>query len=443
MGYSQTMYPTKQKVADIYDEVSSKINSAPALKKFRDNDKITPLLALEIIAAGVKINSQEDMAYWLERFDIPISTDASVVDIYDAVYYKLKTERFANNILTETMDNKLYDAAVFLDQISKEDPSIIENCEEYLEIIKDLDAFAESQEIGGQYTETDLEIVKNVFAESCQRINVNPVTVINAYANYTRLPELAESLNSEENLLTNFTRQLSVLKGRYLALYELMSTKGDEKAVSKILKRYEKDYKATQKNHAKQVQALEKYWNKIQNNENPFAMKIFKQRTDFVEDLNLKFLENEGRKITTDALYKGKIVPMFTESGAIALTVLALFDAVQHLMKVQDIKAYSAARNLDALALQDALEENKYNLYAFLEQLPDKAKDAAFEYIAEDYFDNFQNQTGDLLLALEALEKSSLNNVPETKQEMEQKVSDKFDKIYPNTEKSFKQNIFN
>ncbi len=445
--YSQTMHPTKQQVENIYNKVYDRANSIPVLKEFKDDNKITTLLALEAITTGIKINTKEDMAYWLQRFEIPITADAPIIDIYDKVYSQLKIDRFANNLLTESVDNTYYEAAQLLNNINMEDPAVIENCVEYLEIIKELNIAEEAQKIGiehaSKYIAQDLEIAGNLFAKSCARINVNPVTVINAYANYSQLPELIQSVSYEEKLLTDFTRQLSVLEGRYIALSELMATDGDESAVDAIIKRYKRDYKATRKEYLKQLENLNKYWKTIENTDNSFTMKMFKQRQDFVEDLNLKYLRNEGRLISTDELYTGKITPAFTKEGVFALSVLALFEIAQHFIKAKDIESYSSTMDYNNLALKDALEENHKHLYAFLEQLPDRERNAAFEYIAEDYFDNFQNQTDNLLYALAVLEGPSLNNVSGNLQKTQQTASDKFDKIYPNIEKTFKQNVFN
>ena len=444
-AHSQTIRPTKQKVADIYNKIYTKANSTPTLKDFKYEDDITPLFALSAIAAGVKINTKSDMAYWLKQFNIPISADASILDIYDEVYSQLVIDRFANNVITESVDNTYYESAMLLNQINMQDPAVVENCMEYLDIIKDLNIAEESQKIGieytNKYTNVDLEIAKRSFAESCSRIKVNPVTVINAYGNYSQLPDMLQLLTEDEKLLRDFTRELSVLKGRYLALNELMTI--DEGEIERTVKKYQEDYKITQKNYAKQLKNLGKYFKKIENADNTFVMKIFKQRQDFVEDINLKRLENEGKLITADAFYNGTIVPTFTKTGIFALSFLALFDIAQRFVKEKNIKSYSSARNHNEMALQDAIDDNKNHLFAFLEQLPDKERNTAFAYIAENYYDNFKNQTENLLFALAVLEGPSLNNVSVDHQKVQQTASDKFDKIYPNVEQNFKQNVFN
>lgn len=446
LAYSQTVRPTKQQVENIYNKVLARVNSATVLKDFKDDKEITPLLSLAVVASAIKINTQEDMAYWLEQFEIPITADAPVVDIYDKVYSQLKIDRFANNLITESADNTYYEAAQLLNHISMEDPTVIENCVEYLEIIKELNIAEEAQKIGIQravrYTQSDLEIAATSFAESCAKAEVNPVTVINAYANYTRLPDLLESVSYDEKLLTDFTRQLSVLKGRYLALSELMSTE-DEKEIMAIVEKYGQNYNATQKTYLKQLKGLDKYFKQAESRNDPVLMKLLKQRIDFVEDINLRHLENEGRMITTDAFYSGKITPTFTRTGVFALSMLALFDIAQHLMKVQNIKNYSAARNFDEFALQDALEDNKNNLYAFIEKLPENTRNTAFNYIAENYYDDFQNQTDNLLYALAVLEKSSLNTTHKNQKNIEQQVNNQLDKTYKNTEKKIKQDALN
>ena len=239
--YSQTMYPTKQQVAEIYQKVYNRVNSSNIFKDFSSDNQITPLLALEIIASDVQIKNQQDLADWLQKFDIPIRPDASVVDIYNEVYSRFQTERFANDIGIESIDKQYHDAAVFLNMINKKDPTILPNCDEYLRTIKELDIEYEAENLGIEQasacTERYLENIENLFAESCKRVNVNPIVVINAYVNYTQIPDLVQSTVDEENLLSNFTRKLSVLKGWYLGWRELTATKGEEKALSAIVKK--------------------------------------------------------------------------------------------------------------------------------------------------------------------------------------------------------------
>ena len=164
---------------------------------------------------------------------------------------------------------------------------------------------------------------------------------------------------------------------------------------------------------------------------------MFRQRENFVRNIELKHLEAEGKMIPTQTLSEGKILSKFTESGALALSILALFDIARHFIKVENIKAYSSGKNQRELALLDAIEENKSHLFAFLEQLPDNERNTAFAYIAENYFDDFQNQTQNLLYALAVLENKGLPGyAPEN---IQQKVSDKFDQSYLNMEKKLQQ----
>ncbi|MBQ2312811.1 MAG: hypothetical protein II183_01455, partial [Elusimicrobiaceae bacterium] len=104
---------------------------------------------------------------------------------------------------------------------------------------------------------------------------------------------------------------------------------------------------------------------------------------------------------------------------------------------------YISNRNQAEFALQDALEDNKNNLYAFIEKLPENTRNTAFNYIAENYYDDFQNQTDNLLYALAVLEKSSLNTTHKNQKNIEQKINTQLDKTYKNTEKKIKQDALN
>ncbi|MBO7604930.1 MAG: hypothetical protein J6S61_00490 [Elusimicrobiaceae bacterium] len=157
-----------------------------------------------------------------------------------------------------------------------------------------------------------------------------------------------------------------------------------------------------------------------------------------VDDLGIECSKAAGK---LEAYNKWPLVTKFTENGGLFVATIALFSLADHLIKVNDIKTSMASKNKAGFALLDTIDDNRNNLYALLEQLPDNMKDVAFNHIAENYFDDFQNQTKNVLYALAILEKPSLlNYTPENNQ---QKVSDKFDKLYQNAERELEQSVLN
>ncbi|MBO4707223.1 MAG: hypothetical protein J5594_01525 [Elusimicrobiaceae bacterium] len=407
---------------------------------------MTPILALSVVAAGVKINSKEELATLLEKFNIPVEPEASILDLHREVYLELKKTRLADDMAIDHMDKIQQESLDFLNRALTEDINIVDYCESYLRINQSMTVAEELQNLSidanTEYTLADFTDAKFLFEQSCKRAKVNPHEVIIAYNNLTQLPELTESIYADEHLLTEFTRQLSVYKGNFVALNEIRNT-NNRKDMERLVTKYIIEHRESQKNYLKGKQKLEKLFEQLDYNANPV---LYNQITTFqrqVEDMNLKNLENEGRMQTVNKLCAGKEINTFTKSGALFLGVLALIDITQHLIKVNDIKSYTVNRNRQELALIDAIEENNNNLFAFLEQLPDKLRNTAFSYIAENHFDDFQNQTKDLLYALAVLEKSSLNTTHKNQKNIEQQVNIQFDKIYKNTEKKIKQDALN
>ena len=395
-------------------------------------------MALSAVAAGVQINTKEELVALLEKFNIPVKPEASILDLHREVYLELRKTRLADDVAIDHMDKIQQESLDFINRLLAEDMNIADYCESYLRINQSLMVAEELQNLSidasTEYTIADLKDAQILFEESCKRVKVNPQEVIIAYNNLTQLPELTQSMYADEHLLTEFTRQLSVYKGNFVALNEINNTT-TRKDMEALLTRYSREYLESQRNYLKGSQKLDKLFEQLDYNEDPLLYKkitIFQRK---VEDMNLRNLENEGRMQTVNDLCAGKKINTFAKNGALFFGVLALVATMQHLIKVNDIKSYTINRNRQELALQDAIEENRNNLFALLEQLPDKARNAAFSYIAENYFDDFQNQTENLLYALAVLEKSSSATL--TSENIQQKIDIELNKYYQNTDFNF------
>ena len=443
LAFSQTTYPVKQQVEDIYTKVSERVNSSPVLKDFKGN-KITPMLALSVVAAGIQITTKEELVALLEQFNIGASPNSSVLDLYDATYAELKRTRVANDVAIDYMDRVYGESREFIAQAVAEEPNIVNYYESFLNIDQDLIAEKELQKLNiegfSKYTATDLENARYLFENSCRRAKVNPQRFASAYKNFKHLPDITKAMFADEELLTKLTRQFSVYRGSFLTLRDVSQIETQEDFIA-LIKRYAKEFSETERAYFEQSQKLEELMKQVAASEDPVFCKQVTRFQNKVEDLNIRNLENNAKMSTLEAVATGRRVRQFTKNGGLFVGIMALFSITQNLIKAHDVRTYMASRNQEELILQDILEENKDNLFAFLEQLPDNTKDITFNYIAENYFDNFQNQTKNLLFALTVLERTSQGSC--YMENPQQKVTEQFDRSYQNTQRKMQQNSLN
>ncbi|MBO7604929.1 MAG: hypothetical protein J6S61_00485 [Elusimicrobiaceae bacterium] len=436
-AYSQTVNPTKQQVADIYNEVSSKINSAPALKKFKGDDKITPIIAMSAIAnIVVKFDTPEELASLLKYFGIEKGVHAPVYELLEEAENTFKVEH-EFRMIGQEYNSPIYKESIKLfENISESQPEIINYYLDYQEA-RDLAGL-------GIRTSSDVQVLRSRLETACQKMGITSEEVINAFDNIENIIRSDFKISSKQNLLVEFINKLSRHAGYYdidLKMNELASKMDAlpvEEDIDLMIKEREK-IKAEYLKADHLFDAEKEQFERIKEAQRITGKTDVKEIYDSYSRLykrGVKYFRALGRF----ECFEHWPIRKFAQNGALFAGVLALFSIGKNIKKANNIKTNMSNRNQAQFALQNALEENKYNLYAFLEQLPDNAQDAAFEYIAEDYFDDFQNQTKNILYALAVLETpSSKKASTDNQKEIRQQVDKQFDIFYNNADKKFKQ----
>ena len=438
--YSQTMHPTKQQVENIYNKVYDRVNTSPALKKFKNNEKITPVIAMSAIAdVVVDFDTPEKLQYWLNEFNIEKDVHTPVYELLEEAHNTLKIEHEMNVIGLENRIKVAKESNKLIQQAKESDPNILRYYYKYrAALIKK----QELNKLSINKISKDIEISLAQFEVACQKAKITPAQFVQAFKNCEEILYPTQN-KPQTDLLVQFVNKLSFYAGNYDAVSIIEKTMSEiesmplEKSISfavesegSLSEKYTKEYLdaknlfETENGRLKKLIADYHAGKKV-------TIREVGELTTKVEDLGIKYFRALGR---LHGFENWPDIWQFGKNGSLFIGILALFGVAQHLMKVQDIKNYSAARNFDEFALQDAIDDNKNYLFGFLEQLPDKERNTAFAYIAENYFDDFQNQTKNLLYTLAVLEKPDLNNFYGNNQNIEQKTSDKFDKVYKNTE---------
>ncbi len=446
--YSQTMYPTRQKVEDIYNKVYDRVNTSPALKKFKNNEEITPIIAMSAIAnVVVTFYTPQELEHWLTEFGIEKDVHAPVYEILEEAYNTLKIEREMNVIGLESRIKVAEESIQLIKQATESDPNILRYYYDYrIALIKK----QESNKLGINISE-NIRISLSQFEMACQKAKITPAQFIQAFKNCEEILYPTQK-QLQTDLLVQFVNKLSTYAGHYdisLLMEETMEAAdalSEEESIDFLIEennkrsaQYSKEYFEAKRLFETEKSRLEKLMADYRAGKE-VTMREVGDLTAKVEDLGIKYSRALGRSYGFE---NWPDIWEFGKNGSLFVGVLALFGAAQHLMKVSDIKANISNRNQAEFALQDALEDNKNNLYAFLEQLPNKTRNDALAYISENHFDEFQNQTDNLLYALAVLEKSSLNATHKNQKDIEQQVNNQFDKTYKNTEKKIKHDALN
>ena len=457
-AYSQVIYPTGRNVEETYNKVYALVNSSAALKDFSSDNQITPILAMSSFAAAIKFNTPEELAYLLKKFDIDADPHASITELYDKAYEALKKMRLSYSSELEELSKEQLKYYRIIDRVKQVEPNVFEY---YRKSQKDLLTKEELVKLGKNDFSTSIKYNNVLFQRACRNARFAPEVVADAYNYFLQLKKQSVlEIQSKDKLLITFAHELGYYEGDFEASSEMKDKmvryveKGplgqiDENKINheidalvreaeEIGNKYNQEYSDLKSLYKEQKEQLKELKTRFTQGDKGVTISQIKRLESKVDDLGIECSKAAGK---LEAYNKWPLVTKFTENGGLFVATIALFSLADHLIKVNDIKTSMASKNKAGFALLDTIDDNRNNLYALLEQLPDNMKDVAFNHIAENYFDDFQNQTKNVLYALAILEKPSLlNYTPENNQ---QKVSDKFDKLYQNAERELEQSVLN
>ena len=273
------------------------------------------------------------------------------------------------------------------------------------------------------------------FIETCDRAGVEVWEFINAYNNLTLLPQQGVNLIQKEIYFNDLVRDFFAYKGEYIALQEIetMGTSGEK--LIELTNRYYKEAAEAEEAFYKSLDAAN-YYNKVAEEnstaENYHHMMSTRYRAD---DLSFKYTESQAKKETIDRYFKGEPFIQFTKKGGLFIAILGAIDFADKYIKNINMKQHVTARNNTENILRDMLSDNNDNLFFVIESLPQKAQKSAFTYIAENHYDSFIEQAGNMLFALTILETPQENPNPSkikplSNGETEQQFEQYFDKNY-------------
>ena len=446
--YSQVIKPTKGQVAEIYNKVASRINSAPVLKDFNANGKITPIVAMSAAASViVKFDTPEELASWLLKLGIDKDPNAPVYDLLEEAYAALSVEREINIIALENRV-KVGGKSIELIMKAKEaDPNIIQY---YLTYQDALTTKQELNKLGIDGLSSEAKIALSQFEMACSRAKITPSQFIQAYNNCREILTTSSERPIKEDLLLQLVNRLSAYAGNYdvssiieKEIIELDALPLEESIEATIQAEELRGIKYSQEYvDAKRLfdEARAQFEQRVKDYRagNEVSVRELADLKARVDDLGIKYFRAAGRLETYQKWPDGR---RFAENGGLFIGVLALFAIAGNIMKAKDIGTHMSNRTHIGFLLQDILEDNKNNLYALIEQLPNDTRDAAFAYIAENYFDDFQIQTENLLLALATLERSS--SPASNSEHIQQQFDANFNQSYRNSERQVQQIILN
>ncbi len=437
--FAQTYYPSANEVQQVYNKIAEKAASLPTLKKIADDTKTTPLIALSSMASVTGlINTKKKFGAFLKELHIPAAPDASILEISEASYMELKRMRVANGALVSHIE-EVYEKSekLILEAVGAE-PQIIKHCEDYLKayqadiIQKELKKMNISN-LGVRLEDPHLIELTDRFIATCDRAGVEVGEFLNAYHNLTKLSQEVADLYVNEKYFNTVVEDFFAYRGEYIALREIetMGTSGEK--LIELTTRYYKEAAEAEEAFYKALDMADFY---IKENENNPIMENYQKMMSSqykADDLSFKYAESRAKKETIDRYFMGEPFVQFTKKGGLFIAILGGMYLADRYMKSISTKQQVTARNNMENIIQDMLSDNTDNLFSVLEALPEKAKESAFNYIAEDYYDNFAVQAEDLIFALAMLDNTDNQNSSKpaaTDTEVNQEFEQYFDKNY-------------
>ena len=438
--FAQTFFPTANDVASVYNKINERAGSLPSLKKIADDTHTTPIIALASItsATDMIIDNKNKFGAFLKEWHIPVEPDASILDISEASFQELRRRRVADGALVSHFDEIYEKAEKLVLDASELEPRIIEQCEDYLKayqesiIQKELKKM-KIQNLGVRLEEVHLKEVTDRFVATCERAGVEVGDFIRAYNNLTQLKTKTSDLVLEEQYFNAVVEDFFAYRGEYIASKEIDAMRGDGKKLFELTERYYKEAYEAELAHSNALD-LADYWLK-ENEANPIMENYQKMMSAQyrADDMGFKYAESRAKKETIDKYFLGKPLIEFTKKGGLFIGILGAIYLAEEYMKNIATKRQVGVRNNNDNMLKDMLADNSNNLFQFIEILPEKAKESAFTYIAENYYDEFSTQATNLIFSLAMLEKvnNQESSLPtETDTEVNQEFEQYFDKNY-------------
>ena len=436
---AQTFYPTAKDVEIIYNKIAEKVNSLSSLKQIAKDTNTTPLVVLSAIAPSVSINTKKKFAAFLKELHINVKPDASILDISEAAYRELINQRKAGEVLLNHFGEVYEKAEKLITDAANLEPQILKHCEDYLDVFqkdmiqKELKKL-NIQNLGVRLEKLNLNEITDRFIETCDKAGVEVFDFLQAYSNITQLPQESANLITQEKYLTNVVEDFFAYRGEYLALKDIEAAMGSSKKLAELAERYYNEAYNLEYEYSEALDKAAFYLEKqeAQPIESNYKKMLYSQYK--AEDLGIKYIESEAKKQTIDNFFLGKSLPQFTKKGGLFIGIIGVFVLADKIIATEKLKKQQTMKIQNVNNLQDMLADNKDNLYAVLELLPVERK-TVFNYIAESYFPDFEEQTNNLLFALALIEdkEESLH------QKAEQKIKQNIDNSYKAAEQKLQK----
>ena len=431
--YAQSV-PNYKNVEEVFNKVSQRVNSS-FLNQIAEENQTTPLTILAAVSSAFTIETKADFAAFLKKMKIKADPSASVIDLSEAALSRLKELRTIDRTAVDYLAKTKAEAIYKLSEAYTLEPRLAEIFDEYVEAEKHSKIIKEFNKLNMKGVtisrqSPNLNVAKKNFYDICNKVGMTPKEVISYYKNMTQIPEVMQKIMDDYILLMDLTADLFAYRGEYEALKEIESLYEVEGVtdLSDILYKYTKNLREAEKIY---YEVLDKIPPEEILFENPVMMSSAEidELRYRAEDLHFKYVHNASKLETLqkEIYEEAGVFNKFTKKGGLFIGIIALFALTDKIIKDNDIKQNVISNNKVQEDLQDFLSDNFLNLFPILELLPEKEQKFAFNFIAENYYDTFINQAGNLLFSLSILEKSASKDADD---KITKELDRQFDKNY-------------